>query len=69
MLSTFERNTSEVFILGAQKARTTWLWSMLEQHRQHLGNSLPGEKRSIILAHQNLSREVKISHTCISQLE
>ena len=31
----------EFFILGAQKAGTTWLWSMLEQHP---GTSLPNEK-------------------------
>ena len=40
-MSTLEKNAPDFFILGAQKAGTTWLWSMLEQHP---GTSLPEEK-------------------------
>lgn len=36
-----KNNSPDFFILGAQKAGTTWLWSMLEQHP---GTSLPEEK-------------------------
>jgi Sulfotransferase family len=40
-LRAVEKNAPDFFILGAQKAGTTWLWSMLEQHP---GTSLPEEK-------------------------
>ncbi len=40
-MSTVKNNTPDFFIIGAQKAGTTWLWSMLEQHP---GTSLPAEK-------------------------
>lgn len=40
-MSTSGKNAPDFFIIGAQKAGTTWLWSMLEQHP---GTSLPEEK-------------------------
>lgn len=36
-----ERNAPAFFLIGAQKAGTTWLWKMLDQHP---GTSLPAQK-------------------------
>lgn len=38
---TLEKNAPKFCIVGAQKAGTTWLWNMLDQHP---GTSLPKEK-------------------------
>ena len=35
------KNTPEFFLIGAQKAGTTWLWEILDQHP---GTSLPSQK-------------------------
>ena len=69
MLSTFERNASEAFILGAKKSKNNLVMEYARATQTTPCTSLHEEKRSTILAHQNLSREVKIGRTCISQLE
>lgn len=38
---TKEKNTPDFIIIGAQKAATTWLWTMLDQHPD---TSLPSQK-------------------------
>ncbi len=40
-MTVLEKNAPEFMVIGAQKAGTTWLWSMLDQHP---GTSLPVEK-------------------------
>jgi len=40
-LKSLEKNEPTLFLIGAQKAGTTWLWKMLEQHP---GTSLPSQK-------------------------